>query len=112
MSKLKSHRSQTQVIILTGHASIETAVEATRRGAFHFVTKPCNLDEILSLADRALSHTELEIENHLHQRLQLRNFETGFPPVARHQLSAQALRSPCPASRGDYTSVAGRRLIF
>jgi len=78
MSKLKAHRNQTQVIILTGHASIETAVEATRRGAFHFVTKPCNLDEILSLADRALSHTQLEIENHqlksaLHRKYQFDN---------------------------------------
>lgn len=78
MTKLKMHSRQTQVIILTGHASIETAVEATQRGAFHFVTKPCNLDEILSLADRALSQTQLEVENRqlksaLHRKYQFDN---------------------------------------
>lgn len=78
MTKLKMHHRQTQVVILTGHASIETAVEATRRGAFHFVTKPCNLDEVLTLADRALSQTQLEIENHqlksaLHRKYQFDN---------------------------------------
>jgi DNA-binding NtrC family response regulator len=78
MGKLKAHHHQTQVIILTGNASIESAVEATRQGAFHFVTKPANLDEILSLVERALSHTRLEIENHqlksaLHRKYQFDN---------------------------------------
>jgi DNA-binding NtrC family response regulator len=78
MAKLKAINSQTQVIILTGNASIETAVEATRQGAFHFVTKPCNLDEILSLAERALSQTQLEQENvqlksALHRKYQFDN---------------------------------------
>jgi len=63
MSKLRTMHPNIQVIILTGHASIETAVEATRKGAFHFVTKPCNLDEIMTLVDRALSHSQLSKEN-------------------------------------------------
>lgn len=63
MGKLKALHAGIQVIILTGHASIETAVEATRRGAFHFVTKPCNLDEIMSLVERSLSHGDLTKEN-------------------------------------------------
>jgi DNA-binding NtrC family response regulator len=67
MSKLRAIHANVQVIILTGHASIETAVEATRKGAFHFVTKPCNLDEIMSLVERALSHSQLKNEN-LHLR--------------------------------------------
>jgi DNA-binding NtrC family response regulator len=63
MSKLRALHPNIQVIILTGHASIETAVDATRNGAFHFVTKPCNLDEIMTLVDRALSHSQLTKEN-------------------------------------------------
>jgi DNA-binding NtrC family response regulator len=62
MSKLKAVHPNIQVIILTGHASIEIAVEATRKGAFHFVTKPCNLDEIITLVDRALSHSQLTVQ--------------------------------------------------
>jgi DNA-binding NtrC family response regulator len=72
MSKLRALHPNIQVIILTGHASIETAVEATRKGAFHFVTKPCNLDEIMTLVDRALSHSQLSKENQ-HLRVALSN---------------------------------------
>lgn len=63
MSQLKQQHKQVQVIILTGFGSIETAVEATRRGAFHFITKPFNLDEVLTLVDRALTQSRLEQEN-------------------------------------------------
>ena len=63
MSKLKNMHRSIQVIMLTGHGTVETAVQATQQGAFHFVTKPCNLDEILSLVDRALSQGELIKEN-------------------------------------------------
>lgn len=63
MTTLKSLQKNIQVIILTGFGSIEVAVEATRRGAFHFVTKPFNLDEILSLIERALNQSQLEQEN-------------------------------------------------
>jgi len=78
MQKLRTIHPNIQVIILTGHASIETAVEATRKGAFHFVTKPCNLEEILTLVDRALSHSQLTKENHqlrtaLHSKYQFEN---------------------------------------
>lgn len=73
MSKLRQLHPSIQVIILTGHASIESAVDATRKGAFHFVTKPCNLDEILSLVDRALSHSQLTKENqHLRSALNMK----------------------------------------
>ncbi|MGZ3723320.1 MAG: sigma-54-dependent transcriptional regulator, partial [Bdellovibrionales bacterium] len=72
MSKLRAMHPNIQVIILTGHASIETAVDATRKGAFHFVTKPCNLDEIMTLVDRALSHSQLSKENQ-HLRTALSN---------------------------------------
>lgn len=78
MAQLKNLHRNLQVIILTGFGTIETAVEATRRGAFHFVTKPFNLDSILALIDRALAHSNLERENHqlrtaLHKKYQFDN---------------------------------------
>ena len=78
MGKLRALHPNIQVIILTGHASIESAVMATRQGAFHFVTKPCNLDEIVTLVDRALSHSQLTTENQrlrsaLHTKYQFEN---------------------------------------
>ena len=63
MEKLKEPHKGCQVIIFTGFGSIETAVQATQRGAFHFVTKPFNLEEILSLVEKALVQRQLETQN-------------------------------------------------
>jgi DNA-binding NtrC family response regulator len=63
MSTLKSQFPSCQVIILTGHGSIESAVRATQNGAFHFITKPFNMDELMSLSERALTQKKLQQEN-------------------------------------------------
>lgn len=63
MSHLKSINPACEVIILTGHATIESAIRATQKGAFHFVTKPFNLEELMSLIEKALTHKKLQQEN-------------------------------------------------
>ncbi|MBX7211746.1 MAG: sigma-54 dependent transcriptional regulator [Verrucomicrobiaceae bacterium] len=50
-------------IMMTAYGSVDTAVEAMRRGAYHFVTKPLNLDEVDLLIKRALRSRTLEVEN-------------------------------------------------
>ncbi|POQ98589.1 transcriptional regulator [Alkalispirochaeta sphaeroplastigenens] len=55
------------VIILTGHGTIETAVQAMRDGAYDFLTKPVSLDRLSLLAQRALSSRELVLQ---HRQLQ------------------------------------------
>jgi DNA-binding NtrC family response regulator len=50
-------------IMMTAYGSVDTAVEAMRRGAWHFVTKPLNLDEVEMLLKRALRGRTLETEN-------------------------------------------------
>ena len=50
-------------IMMTAYGSVDTAVEAMRRGAWHFVTKPLNLDEVELLIKRALRGRSLEQEN-------------------------------------------------
>lgn len=50
-------------LIMTAYGSVDTAVEAMRRGAWHFVTKPLNLDEVEMLLKRALRGRTLESEN-------------------------------------------------
>ena len=50
-------------IMMTAYGSVDAAVEAMRRGAWHFVTKPLNLDEVEMLLKRALRSQRLEVEN-------------------------------------------------
>ena len=52
-----------QVIILTGHGTIETAVNAMRDGAYDFLTKPVNLDRLSLLVSRALSKRDLVLQH-------------------------------------------------
>ncbi len=64
MQHLKIAHPNIQVVVMTGHGSIELAVKATQHGAFHFVTKPFNMEELLSIVSRALSQKTLQQENH------------------------------------------------
>ena len=58
------------VIMMTAYGSIETAVEAMKRGAFDFLTKPVNLEKLEILIQRALKTRTLEVEvQQLHARL-------------------------------------------
>nr|WP_318692527.1 sigma-54 dependent transcriptional regulator [uncultured Treponema sp.] len=54
------------VIILTGHGSIDAAVDAMRHGAYDFLTKPLNLDQLGIIVKRALESREMKLE---HQEL-------------------------------------------
>ncbi len=51
------------VIILTGHGTIETAVETMHNGAYDFMTKPLNLDHLFLIIKRALSNRQLVLEH-------------------------------------------------
>src|SRR5438874_2525780 len=46
LKQIKEHDPDTLVILLTAYSSVKTAVEAMRHGAYHYVNKPFNLDEI------------------------------------------------------------------
>ncbi len=59
-------------IMMTAYGSVDTAVEAMRRGAWHFVTKPLNLEEVELLVARAARGREIESEN---RRLASENIE-------------------------------------
>lgn len=60
---VKQAHEETEAIIITGHASIDTAVEATQKGAFHYLTKPSKRHDIRLLAQRAREKIELREEN-------------------------------------------------
>ncbi len=57
-------------IMMTAYGSIESAVEAMQAGAYHYITKPVNLDELELVLQRALNSRRIEAENvNLHEQL-------------------------------------------
>ncbi len=67
LEKITASNPTVPVIILTGHGTIESAVNAMRDGAFDFLTKPVNLDRLSLLVKRALSSRQLVLQ---HRELQ------------------------------------------
>ena len=63
LSAAKQADPETQVIVMTAFASTETAVTAMRMGAYHYLTKPLNLDEVEVVVDRALERRSLAQDN-------------------------------------------------
>src|SRR5215472_12581729 len=59
LDRIKQSWPTTEVIVITGQGSIATAVDAIKRGAYHYVTKPFTADEILHLLAQALERRRL-----------------------------------------------------
>ncbi len=60
--KIKEAHPTLQVIMMSGHGTIETAVKATKLGAYDFIEKPLSLDKILLSVNNALQYYQLEEE--------------------------------------------------
>ncbi|HEV7302292.1 MAG TPA: sigma-54 dependent transcriptional regulator [Tepidisphaeraceae bacterium] len=58
----KKQRPETQFILVTGHSSVNSAVEAMKAGAFDYVTKPINLDELVLSIKRAIDGLQKDKE--------------------------------------------------
>jgi DNA-binding NtrC family response regulator len=65
LQEIKQRRPETQVILMTGYGSVASAVQAMKMGAYDYVTKPFNLDELKLLLQRAAGHVRLAVENRL-----------------------------------------------
>jgi DNA-binding NtrC family response regulator len=79
LRKIKELDQDVLVILLTAYASVETAVEAMKLGAYHFANKPFNLDEVAATVERALETTRL--------RREVRQFRTNAArPYSLHRI--------------------------
>jgi two-component system, NtrC family, nitrogen regulation response regulator NtrX len=63
LDRMRAADANAVVVMISGHGTIETAVEATRRGAYDFLEKPLDTDRLLLTIRNALQHRGLEEEN-------------------------------------------------
>ena len=63
LKEIKKENPNIQVIIITGHGTIETAVKATKLGAFDLIEKPLSIDKVIVAINNALNFRRLEEEN-------------------------------------------------
>src|SRR5208282_1760505 len=60
---IKKHRADALVIVVTGYATVESAVQAMKNGAYDYVTKPFSMGELRLLLERVAIHLRLKTEN-------------------------------------------------
>jgi len=62
VQRLKSLDENTRIVVLTGYASIATAVEAIKLGAIHYLAKPADADEVVAAFQRESGDTGISVE--------------------------------------------------
>lgn len=63
LAETKRLHPEAEVIVLTGYATVETAIAALQQGAFHYLSKPFKLDEVRAVVQKALEASRLRREN-------------------------------------------------
>jgi two-component system, NtrC family, nitrogen regulation response regulator NtrX len=97
------HADRPVVVVISGHGTIETAVRATKLGAYDFLEKPLSIDRVLLAARHALDHRRLRLEND-----ELREAATGAPQIVGDSVPMKALRQQLALMAGTN----GRVLIY
>lgn len=95
LKEIKKDNPFIQVVIITGHGTIETAVEATKLGAFGFIEKPLSIDKVIVSINNALNFRRLEEENrYLRKKSIEQNSITGNSPPIQALKKEIAIAAP------------------
>lgn len=79
MKQIHTIAPEAAVIVITGYASLEQAVEATKKGAFHYLAKPLHLEQLRTVVKEALEHVRENLrKDKLEQQLQKANAYGGI----------------------------------
>jgi len=101
LPRIKSLAPEAEVVVITGYGSIDSAVEAVKKGAFHYMLKPVKLAEVRHLARQALERADMRRENaRLRQALREQGGSrdmVGVSPAIRevHSLIAKVAPVDC-----------------
>ncbi len=77
LEEIKAFNPAIPVILMTAYASVETAVEALKKGAYDYLTKPLDFDELQLAIGRAMEHSRLREENRLLKESLRLQFDRG-----------------------------------
>jgi DNA-binding NtrC family response regulator len=91
LERIKAVRPLAEVVILTGHGSVGSAVQALKLGAFDFLTKPCELDHLESVIRRAAQARSMRSENEALRQALSRRGEGG--ELVCHSAAMQRVRA-------------------
>lgn len=81
LEEIKSYDENIQVIMITGHGSVESAVKATKLGAYDFLEKPLSLEKVVLSTKNAIKQKKLEEENiQLRERIKSKYHLVGKSP--------------------------------
>jgi two-component system, NtrC family, nitrogen regulation response regulator NtrX len=98
LTRLRNLDPASQVVMISGHGTIATAVEATQRGAFDFLEKPLDTDRLLVTVRNALAQAKLMDENtRLRAQSEKRFKMVGDSPALREVRDLIAKVGPTPA---------------
>lgn len=107
MRQVKERWPEIMIIIMTAYASLDSAIEAVRQGAFDYLQKPCLASDILACVNRAMAKKEVLTQ----QRHPAHPGETNMAPVAE-PAAANVVRSGALVIElgAHAVSLAGQRL--
>ncbi len=94
LKEIKKGNAALPVIIITGHGNVETAVKATKLGAYDLIEKPLNIDKVIVAINNALNFRRLEEENRYLRR----------KTIERHSISGDS--APVQALKQQVATVA------
>jgi two-component system response regulator AtoC len=108
LRRLKETTPDTPVILMTGFSTVENAVEAMKLGAYHYVNKPFNLDDVAMTVEKALETSRLRREVRAYRSSQSREFSfdsiIGNSPA---MVAAKALMTRVAASPASTVLLTG-----
>src|SRR5437870_13099463 len=113
LDRLRSTNETLPVVVISGHGTISTAVEATKKGAFEFIEKPLASERVLVSLRNALAQRQLRDENRsLKKAVEVRHQMIGESGALKHVMAAVARAAPTNATVLIYgESGVGKELV-
>jgi len=87
LEQIRAKQAQTVVIVITGYATVSSAVEAMKKGAFDFLPKPFTPEELRLIAERGLEHSRL-VQQTVALRREKEMLRENFAAIVSHELKS------------------------